>query len=362
MTNPGRILVIQLRRIGDNILTLPALAALKKTFPGAKIDFLAEPPADQLLNGNPSIDELLVYDPRRHFFWIRKIRARGYDWVIDFLGTPRSIAIAAASGAEIRAGAKDVFWSFLYNVEMKRYAEPRYAPSEKIKMLEPLGVKLNPREILPVLIPDPRAVAKAKEFLRGKGGPVLGVAPASRKITRQYPAEHFAQALKMINAATGAKAVILWGPGELATAQRIIKLTPGISFLSPETKSLSDLAGLISCFDLLIANCNGPKHIAVATGVSTITVHASSDPRNWTPPSPATGEPATTLSQYFGNTQAKRPVHLYVISSMPCAPCRKNECADLRCLTEMPPGAIADRAIEILRIGQPTQLPSEADV
>lgn len=351
---PRKILVIQLRRIGDNLLTLPAIAALKKKFPEAQVDFLAEPPADQLFKNNPDIHDLLVYNPKKQFFWLAEVRRRKYDWVVDYLGNPRSIALAAASGAAIRAGAKDVFWSFLYNVEMKRGTAPAYAPLEKILMLAPLGITAEGNDLLPTLTPDESAVKTARAWLAENGftgRKILGVAPVSRRITRQYPAPLFAETLKQTFKATGVKAVVLWGPGEKPVAEEVVRLAYDCAVLSPETKSLVELAALISCFNVLLTNCNGPKHIAVATGVSTLTIHASSDPRNWTPPSPATGAPARTAAEYFGAMPPCAPAHIYINrADLPCISCRKNDCENLVCLKQLNPSDTAARLTELLEL------------
>ena len=58
------------------VLTLPAAGVLKKIFPKAKIDFLVEKPADELVRLNPYIDETLVYEKERSFLWIFEIRKR----------------------------------------------------------------------------------------------------------------------------------------------------------------------------------------------------------------------------------------------------------------------------------------------
>jgi len=88
-TAPRRILIIMLRRIGDVLLTAPAARALRKAFPGARIDFLAEPPAHELLEGNPDITEVLVYGQGnaarvgrlasgalKYLYWLRAVRNR----------------------------------------------------------------------------------------------------------------------------------------------------------------------------------------------------------------------------------------------------------------------------------------------
>ena len=82
---PKKILLIQLRQIGDVILSTPAAEVLKNNFPAAKLDFLTQPPSDQALLRNPAIDEILVYDALHPLKWLLKIRRRRYDLVIDLM-------------------------------------------------------------------------------------------------------------------------------------------------------------------------------------------------------------------------------------------------------------------------------------
>src|SRR3990172_6193157 len=91
---PARILVIQLRQIGDVLLTTPALRALKKRFPAALISYLAEPLPAKVLEGNPNIDELIIRDLKEGGLepvrTIQRIRAARFDLVVDFLANPRT--------------------------------------------------------------------------------------------------------------------------------------------------------------------------------------------------------------------------------------------------------------------------------
>ncbi|MCR4294147.1 MAG: glycosyltransferase family 9 protein, partial [Elusimicrobia bacterium] len=104
---PRSILVVQLRRLGDVILTTPALEALKRKYPDARLDFLVEAPGAEAVAGHPAIDQVLIYDansPWSALDWAFKIRARRYDWVIDFLANPRTALLTALSGAKVKAG------------------------------------------------------------------------------------------------------------------------------------------------------------------------------------------------------------------------------------------------------------------
>jgi len=64
MTPPKKILVIQIRRIGDVILALPALEALRAAYPEAEIDVLVERPCGQIFEGHPAVSNVLEYDAR----------------------------------------------------------------------------------------------------------------------------------------------------------------------------------------------------------------------------------------------------------------------------------------------------------
>src|SRR5260221_4200370 len=101
--DPERILIIQLRRIGDVVFTLPVIGALRERFPRAQIDFLVEPPSDQLVRRHSGLSETLVYEKDRPAAWLWKIRARRYDWVLDFHSNGRTLWLSFFSGARVRA-------------------------------------------------------------------------------------------------------------------------------------------------------------------------------------------------------------------------------------------------------------------
>lgn len=324
MRIPEKILIIQLRRIGDVLLTTPAARALRAAFPEAKIDFLAEPPCGQALEGNPDISEVLEYAPGSPLKWIRAIRARGYDWIVDFLGNPRSALITALSGAPVKAGPAHVFWNFAYSISMKQAASPVYAAEEKMLMLGQLGVA-PAKEAFPIMKVRGADEDWARQVLDRsfqKGSLRIAFAPASRKFTRRWPEGNYAELARMAAGGLKAEIMVLWGPGEKDAAERIAAASGPRVFPAPATPSLGRLAALLGRMDLLVTNCNGPKHIAVSQGCPTLTIHGSSDPAAWTP--------------------AGSPLHRFIRrEDMPCVGCRKNECSlDAECLSGLAPSSV----------------------
>jgi len=122
MIDSKRILLIQLRRIGDVLMCTPALRALRKHLPRSHIAFLTERECAAILALNPYLDELLVLDRERYgnpLYWLKKvwqIRRKRFDLVIDYLGNPRSAYISFLSGAKLRVGYDLPGRRFLYNL------------------------------------------------------------------------------------------------------------------------------------------------------------------------------------------------------------------------------------------------------
>ena len=298
-------------------MTTPAARALKAAFPQARVDFLCENPALQILQGHPDIDEAVFYDRMRPAGMIWDIRRRGYDWVIDFLGTPRTAVVTALSGARVRAGSARVFHRWAYNRKLKQPAKPAYVGLEKMLMLETLGVKpvkdIGPRLDVPQACSDFAAEFYAKSGI-APADTVVTISPVSRRHFNRWFLDRYAGLCDWLHERFKAKVVVLWGPGERQEAQTILAGAKSAPLLGPETRSLMDLAALLSRADLHVGNDNGVKHIAAAAGASTFTIFGPHSPVSWTPPDP------------------KR--HRFIQKDCACRgdEARKHACPDLRCL------------------------------
>jgi ADP-heptose:LPS heptosyltransferase len=308
---PRSILVVQLRRLGDVILTTPALSALKKRYPDAKLDFLVEAPGAEAVAGHPAIDEILTYDGDGAFAalsWALKIRARKYDWVIDFLANPRTALLTALSGAAVKAGPAHVRRSWAYNHKMLQPSKACYTGREKVLWLSGLGVTPEDEACLPrlVLAERPKRVEN-----------VIGLNPPSRQTTRRWPAASYARLGRLLRDKHACRLKVFWGPGEKALADEVVRGIGAGAEAIPETRTIAELAREIVSCRVLVSNCAGPKHVAVALGVPTVTIHGSSDPVSWTP---------------------VHPDHRFVrLEELPCIGCRSNACPyNLECMTQLP--------------------------
>ncbi|MBI3297496.1 MAG: glycosyltransferase family 9 protein [Elusimicrobia bacterium] len=320
---PRRILVIMLRRVGDVILTTPAVRALRKLHPAAELDFLVEPPCHEVLHGNPDLTRVLLYGsaPANYLYWLFRVNRAGYDWVIDFMGNPRTAALTAASRAPVRAGPGHVSHRWAYTHPMTQSADrARYSALEKILMLRSLGLDADAGDYLPRMSADPDSeefANAATRRLRLPGGLLVGLVPASRRETRRWPAARYAALGRLLRDKLGARLLVFWGPGEEALAREVRDGIGTAAHLSPETRSIRQLAALIGRCGLVVTNCSGPRHIATARSVPTVTVHGSSDPAAWNPPD--------------------SPLHAVVRrEELACIGCRSNSCpTQLECLRDL---------------------------
>ena len=305
------------------ILTTPALSALKKRHPDARLDFLVEEMGAQAVAGHPAIDQILVYDakgPLGALEWTLKIRARGYDWVIDFLANPRTALLTALSGAAVRAGPAHVRRSWAYNHKMMQSPRACYAALEKVRWLSGLGVSPEDAPSLPqlFLVKRPKSTEN-----------VVGLAPASRQVTRRWPAQSYARLGRLLRDKHGCRLKVFWGPGEKALADEVVAGIGAGAETIPETRTIAELARELAVCRVLVSNCAGPKHVALALGVPTVTIHGSSDPSSWTP---------------------NHPDHLFVrLEELACIGCRSNSCPyQLECLRQLPAERVLPAVEELL--------------
>jgi len=314
-------------------LTTPAVEVLKANFPDAKLHFLVERPCHEVLNGNPFIDEVLVYERDKPLKWIREVRKRRYDLVVDFLSNPRSAVVTFLSGARLKAGPGYTSSRWAYNVRFPNATAHEYSAFRKIDQLTALGLKTilhpRPRLFLPSWADKYRS-NRFREMGLSAGDAVIGFAPASRRATRIWPADHYAALARSITQKTDCKIIVFWGPGEKELAQRIASALPERVMASPETKNLAELGALLKGLKLLVCNFNGTKHIATALDVPTLGIFGMCGPASWTPPD-------DERQQAIGK------------DDLPCISCHLTECPrNLECLYQLAPETVFKKLEQML--------------
>jgi ADP-heptose:LPS heptosyltransferase len=278
MVDPQRILLIQLKRAGDVIVTTPVITALKKRFSVTAIDFLVEKPFAPILENNPGLNRIRVYDKSNVSGVWKRIRETHYDWIFDFQSSPRSAMVCLTSGAKVTAGYKVPFWGMAYKQAVRRpganlsVVEGKFTLVERVTGPLPhdgerkLFLKADERQWAETVLPSTQAP--------------MGMIPTHRHPIRRWHADSFVELGQRLQA-RGLPVWWFWGPGEEAYVRAIAARVPG-SVVVPAT-SLRRMGALLARCRCVITNDNGPMHLATAVGAPTVTIYGPTDPSCWNP-------------------------------------------------------------------------------
>jgi ADP-heptose:LPS heptosyltransferase len=281
-----KILVIQLRRIGDIIVTTPVIDAVKAAYPDAAVDFLAEPLGEPVLRGYPGLNELILLRKDNFLKTLLDLRRRRYDMALDFMNNPRSAQATLATGAPVRAGFETPGWGLVYNRRIPRPAGPRYAVQNKFDLLRAVGLTPPESGVFPRIPYGESDFSGAKSWWEANGldrFPVrIGLAPAHRHEIRQWPTSKWAALLPSLLKKDGRAVLLFGGPGEEGLLESLAKPFPGRVFVIP-AGPLRQAAALMARCRVVASNCSGSMHLAVSAGVPTVTLYGPTSPESWNP-------------------------------------------------------------------------------
>ncbi len=283
---PGveRIAVLRANFLGDLVLTLPALAALRAAYPDAEITLLGAPWHAELLEGRPGPwDRVVVVPPwpgvrdapgaSRDSAEVRRFlagqRAERHDLALQLHGGGgNSNPLVAALGARLTAGARDTGAP-----PLDRWVPYTADQHEVLRCLELVGlVGAVPVTLEPRLSVTAADAAAADAVLPAGPDPLVALHPGAQDPRRRWPAACFA-ALAGDLASAGAR-VVLVGAGEddRAAAEEIRARTAAPVLDLVGRLSRGALAGVLARCRVVVANDSGPRHLAEAVGTATVGV------------------------------------------------------------------------------------------
>ncbi|PIE35784.1 hypothetical protein CSA56_02855 [candidate division KSB3 bacterium] len=333
---PARnILVIQLRQVGDVLLTTPAVKVLRDHYPHCRISYLTETGPAMLLEGNPHIDRVFLRN-RHNSLWqdvdlIRRLRAEKFDLVIDFFCNPRSAWMSFLTGAPHRIAAYHAGRSWWYSYTPSIDTEHGYAAAHNLALLREIGV--GGGLVPPVIrIPD-KARQYIDDFLSrnmvqcATQTPMVTIDMTSRRQAKRWIPERYVQLADLLVKKWKARTIFIWGPGEREMVENVLKQGQQQHLLACDT-NLMQLAALIARSDLHIGNCSAPRHLAVAVDTPSLTVMGPTSPESWTYPDPK---------------------HRVARGAVNCLECQKRECDTHICMKALTVEQLAETAGNMLR-------------
>lgn len=280
-----RILLIQLRRFGDVVLSTALLEDAHRAFPDARIDFLVGAQAAPLLAGHPLLHERIVLDPDRTLAMWREVRARRYDLVVDVQGSLRTAMLTRASGAPMRVGWRIRGWRLWYTLARSRRGPVEYVVRERQRLLELAGIPAGPS--------CPRIHLSAEERAHGEidaraAGPPpekprVGLLLSTREPAKDWPAASFG-ALAAALAREGMVPLVFQTAGDEARVDEVRAAAPSAVVVPP--LDLRRFLGVLATCRAFVSGDTGPAHMADALGVPRVTIFGPTSPIAWCPDRP----------------------------------------------------------------------------
>jgi len=311
------VLLIQLKRIGDLILTVPAIAALRKAFPATNISLVAAHGSRELLPAIPGLDRTFVARGRvsdaPQFFAVAKAK---FDCCLDFSRTDRSAFLTFLSGAERR-----ITYDTIRRERLRQLSYNEFVPSQvrfihtidhHLALLGPLGVHNVSREICLKLPATTKARVAEIIANTGLGNDFVVLHPGSARAEKFWVARRWAEVADQMFENGQLRCVLTGGKLRIEREQiaRIkAHLRHPIVDLSGELDLLL-LGGLLQRARLLVTIDSAPMHLAAAFGTPQVALFGPTNPFHWRPRS----TPATIL--HGGNPA---PVVDFVPKQPPCS-------------------------------------------
>ena len=308
--HPKRILVIRLDLIGDLVLSLTVVRALKRTYPEAEIDLLALPASAKVAKYDPNLSEIIPYDPniwrrpkallqpekwRETISVLRRLRAQHYDLAISVYARWAAL-LAMLSGARRRVGyGPEGFPGFMTDSvpggvpgRWRHWAplDNKHEVDYCLELARVAGATLTPGDRIPRLYVDKRTHLEVEELLRQEG--VQSTLPGKPLIichinsnngqSKRWPIPYWARLIDRLVRQEGAHVVLTGATIDLPQIEAVTKRMRERAINLAGRTSLTQLAALLQRADLLISGDSGPLHMGVACGTPIIGIYGPTNP------------------------------------------------------------------------------------
>lgn len=346
-----KILITRADRIGDLVLSTAVFPELRKKFPSAHIAALTFRENEALLQGNPFLDEVILYDkkgPEKYWlgnFWFaQKIKKKNFDVVVHLHATNRMHIVAWLAKIPVRIGwDRRAAWALTQVFKDTKSEGVKHEAEYNFELLKPLGIEAPAKletyfPLTRVAEDKTRAILTSLNIKSDK--PLIVLAPGASCPSKRWPAERFGMVADLIAVKHDVDFVAVGTRVDHVLVQKIKQAarTP-VTDLTGRL-DLSMLGALMKKSALLISNDSGPVHIAAAVGTPVVSIFGRRNPGL----SPARWRPLGESSKYIWKDTG-------------CNPCLAHECRiHFLCLDIISPEEVADEVFRLMK-GRPTGSP-----
>ncbi len=333
-TAPKTILIVRLSALGDVLHCLPALAAIRQSWPDSKIDWVCETMGASLIEGHPDLDRVIRF-PRKEVVrglkqrtnmvlafergqqFVDTLRERRYDLLLDLQGNLRSALISRLARSTRRVGhhrkeTKEFPW-VLGGRRPAQEAGAVHRVEKNVHLIRQLGFTgETPAGTLP-------RYSEETARLRTLLGPTVPAPTLLHPFVsafgrfKEWPRESYAQLARSL-ADRGHRVLLTAAPEDEERCNDILKLAGGSAQRAPETRSTRELAALIKLSRGVIAADTGPLHLAAFAQVPVVGLYGPKDPGIYGP--------------WSSRSAVRR-------ASVPCSPCSLRRCDHAICMASI---------------------------
>jgi heptosyltransferase-2 len=292
-----RILIIKLISVGDVLFTTPAVRALRLGFPRAHLTYLVGSWSRDVIENNPNLDEIIVYDAPRHSqdrgrAWLstlgclRQLRRKRFDMAVVFHRTSFAGLLALLAGVPNRVGF-DYHGQGRFLTQRVAYEVGKHEVDRYLDVVRCLG--LSPAGLWTEMQVGKKEQDEASQLLRANGLkpdeiifavlPGGGKNPGTFMPTKRWPADRFARLIDEMARRFQVKVLLVGGPGDEEVVGSVISQMESRAVNLVGKTTFKQLAAVLQRCRLFIGGDSGPLHIAAAVGTPTVGIFGPSDPR-----------------------------------------------------------------------------------
>lgn len=293
-----RILIVRTDRIGDVVLSTPVITAARSAFPDAYIAIIVSPQTEEIVRGNPYLNEVIVYDKKmkhrsilqtlRFAIWLKGKR---FDLALILHSTNRVNLISFLAAIPKRVGYARGKLDFLLTDKLeytKRLGE-KHESEYSLDLLRSLGIE---PESSPLVMPVKKECEKDIDRLLREAGlkegkKFIALHPGASCISKMWPRENFARTADILIEKFDVQVALVSSPEQVRIGEGLRNLMKNKPLFLCGRTSLGQLAALLKKALLFISNDSGPVHIACAVGIPVISIFGRNEkglsPTRWRP-------------------------------------------------------------------------------
>jgi heptosyltransferase-2 len=295
---PRRILVIRLDRLGDVVLSTPALQALRQHFPHAFIAMMVRPPCRDVVEGHPALNDVLLYDKDgRHrrvpatVRFARQLRRYDFDTALILHPSNRSHWIPWLARIPVRIGYNRKSARLLtHRVPHRKQEGEQHEAVYTLELLQVFGITPNgpPRPRISI---HPAAVKRVERVLAEHAVQpterLLALHPSASCVSKRWMPERFAEVADRLITEQGVRICLVAGEDDVPYADQVAHAMrrPVVNLAGKLT--LGELAALLRRCRCLVSNDSGPVHVAAAVGTPVVDIFGRNQrglsPLRWGP-------------------------------------------------------------------------------